>query len=87
MWEAYGPAYRRKERPWTAHLVRQLVDTQVPQWAGLPLRPVDPAAAAVQLAEFLLALQRFPIADLALGTGLVERDAGTVEQLPRLPAY
>lgn len=140
-------------------LVRRLVDSQFPQWAGLPLRPVDPAGsdhaifrlgdelavriprhagaigqaakefewlprlapvlplaipvpvavgrpdfgypwqwavarwldgevatverlgdsigAALQLAEFLLALQRFPVADFAPERELAERDVAT----------
>jgi aminoglycoside phosphotransferase (APT) family kinase protein len=63
-----------------AVLVRRLVDTQFPQWAELPLRPVDPAGSdhvIYQLGE-----------DLAVGiprhAGAIGQAAKELEWLPRL---
>lgn len=56
-----------------------MIDTQFPQWAGLPLELLDPAA--VELAGFLAALQRFEPAQGAgadlTGRPLVARDRAT----------
>ncbi|MFD5142227.1 aminoglycoside phosphotransferase family protein [Streptomyces sp. NPDC058401] len=64
-------------------LVRRLVDAQFPQWAGLPLRLLDPAGSD----HVIYRLGRELSVRLPRGPGVVGQAAKEAEWLPRLAPH